>query len=282
MLRLSFCEVIAILIASKAEGGGLIMTNKVNTRDIAEVLFNAYETGEAISKVNIQEVNEKSTAYGIQQRVTSKKATLNKDPHIGYKISLTSEETQKLFSSETPLYGAFTASNIVEETIELDKMISPLIELELVFIVKEELSTKDSLESILQKTRVSPGLEIPDSRFKDWFPKLSLYQVIADSAVAGKIVIGKSSVQLSLNQLKNIKGTLKFNGETIASGSSEEVLGSPVNAVKWLIDELALHGHTLKKGAIISSGTFILPKILEVGKYKAEFEGIGEVVLNIV
>ena len=249
---------------------------------MAEVLFAAYEIGQAISKVKFQEVNDKSTAYGIQQRVTSKKATLNKDPHIGYKISLTSEETQKMFSSETPLYGAFTASNIVEETIELDKMIAPLIELELVFIVKEELSTEDSLESILQKTSIAPGLEIPDSRFNDWFPKLSLYQVIADSAVAGKVVIGKPSKQPSLNQLTEIKGTLKFNGEIIASGISEEVLGNPVNAVKWLVDELASHGKSLKQGAIISSGTFILPKVLEKGRYEAEFKGIGEVVLNVV
>lgn len=249
---------------------------------MAEVLFAAYESGQPISKENVLEVNDKSMAYGIQERVLSKKAALNKDAHIGYKISLTSKETQKMFNSETPLYGAFTASNIVEETIELDKMISPLIELELVFIVKEELSTEDSLESILQKTLVAPGLEIPDSRFSDWFPKLSLYQVIADSAVAGKVVIGKQTIQPSFNQLSSIKGTLKFNGEIIASGSSWEVLKNPVNAVKWLVDELAAHGQTLKKGAIISSGTFILPMVLEKGKYEAEFEGIGEVVLDVV
>ena len=258
------------------------MTSKVETRDIAEGLFAAYETGQPIPKTDFDEVNDKSTAYSIQERVLSKKAALNKDSHIGYKISLTSAETQKMFSSETPLYGAFTATNVVEESIELDKMISPLIELELVFIVKEELSTEDSLESILQKTLVAPGLEIPDSRFSDWFPKISLYQVIADSAVAGKVVIGKRTAQPSFNQLTNIKGTLKFNGEIIASGNSEEVLGNPVNAVKWLVDELASHGQTLKKGAIISSGTFILPKVLQKGKYEAEFKGIGEVVLNVV
>lgn len=258
------------------------MTDKVKTKDMAEVLFTAYETRQSISKVNFQEVNDKSAAYSIQKQVTSKKAILNKDPQIGYKISLTSEETQRMFSSETPLYGAFTASNIVEETIELDKMITPLIELELVFIVKEELTTEDDLESILNKVEIAPGLEIPDSRFNDWFPKLSLYQVIADSAVAGKVMIGKPSKKLSMNQLTNMKGTLKFNGEIIGSGTSEEVLGNPVNAVKWLVVELAAHGQTLKKGEVISSGTFIMPKILEKGKYEAEFEGVGELVLNVV
>lgn len=258
------------------------MNENVKTKDMAEVLFTAYETKQSISKVNLQEINDKSVAYGIQKQVTSKKEVLNKDPQIGYKISLTSEETQRMFSSETPLYGAFTASNIVEETIELDNMISPLIELELVFIVKEALTTEDDLESILNKVEIAPGLEIPDSRFNDWFPKLSLYQVIADSAVAGKVMVGKPSKKVSMNQLTNMKGTLKFNGEIIGTGTSEEVLGNPVNAVKWLVDELATHGQTLEKGEIISSGTFIMPKVLEKGKYEAEIEGVGELVLNVV
>lgn len=258
------------------------MTSKLINANFSEVLFEAYESRQSISIENMQEVQDKLTAYAIQQQVTEKKKIVNNDPPIGYKISLTSEETQKMFDSTTPLYGAFTASNVVEKLIELDDMISPLIEMELIFIVNEELSSEDSEASILRKTKIVPGLEIPDSRFTNWFPNLSLYQVISDSAVAGKILIGQTTNQPTLDQLTNIKGTLRFNGEVIATGNSSEVLGNPIHAVKWLIDELASHGKTLRKGSIISSGTFILPKVLEKGIYEAEFEGVGEALLTVV
>ena len=42
-------------------------------------------------------------------------------------------------------------------------------------------------------------MEIPYSRFTDWFPKLKLGHVIADSAVAVKIAIGIPVVALTLS-----------------------------------------------------------------------------------
>ncbi|CAM3162761.1 hydratase [Filibacter tadaridae] len=254
----------------------------MTTATLVERFYEAYTNRQPIDKEAVPETLEMSEAYRVQQLHTDKKAIDDKDNHAGYKISLTSEETQRMFNSTTPLYGALTRSTISDGTIELSRMLSPLIELELVFIVEKDLSTEDDYESIMAKTRIVPGLEIPDSRFTNWFPNLSLGQLVADSAVAGKVVIGNSTAELSYDQLHNIEGALKFEGEVIASGISSEVLGNPVHAVKWLIDELAKHGQSLKKGAIISSGTFILPKVLKKGKYEASFKGVGNVILNVI
>lgn len=253
----------------------------LNDQRLANILYEAYIEKQQISKDQIPVFLEKEAAYDIQHALTDKKAKLASEELAGYKISLTSPETQQLFNSETPLYGALTTSSIMEKTIELASLSSPLIEIELIFIAKEDLSPDDNNDAIMKKTLVAPGIEVPDSRFEDWFPKLSLGQVIADSAVAGKIFIGEPKDNLSYEQLENIAGTLTFNGEKIASGSSSEVLEHPVNAVKWLVNELAGHGLTLKKGMSISSGTFILPKLLEKGLYEANYEGIGSVSLEV-
>ncbi|WP_404451289.1 2-keto-4-pentenoate hydratase [Virgibacillus necropolis] len=253
-----------------------------NTANLVETLYNAYDQNQPISKQSIHEEIGKLAAYEVQHLITEKKANVKEDKLIGYKISLTSGETQQLFNSTTPLYGALTQTSLSDGTIELDTMLSPLIEIELMFIAKEELSPADNEQSILQKMSIAPGLEIPDSRFKDWFPKLTLGQVIADSAVAGKIVIGTPVQDLSYNQLENIKAELLLDGESIATGSSSEVLGNPVHSIKWLIDELAKSGRMIEKGMIISSGTFILPNKLQKGKYEVRFDSIGEVSLDVV
>lgn len=249
--------------------------------EMAAVLYEAYIEGNTIQKERIPASLEKSLAYSVQHAVTANKTNSGKEELKGYKISLTSKETQDLFQSETPLYGALTTSALSDGIIDLDSMSSPLIEIELIFIAKEDLSVADDVQSLLDKTQVAPGIEVPDSRFDDWFPKISLGQVIADSAVAGKIIAGTPMDNISYDQLEKLPGKLTLNGKEIAANDSSEVLNHPVNAIKWLVNELAGHGLTVKKGMSISSGTFILPKTLERGLYEASYGELGSVALTV-
>ncbi|KRN03998.1 2-oxo-hepta-3-ene-1, 7-dioate hydratase [Holzapfeliella floricola DSM 23037 = JCM 16512] len=112
----------------------------------------------------------------------------------GYKVSLTSQETQKMFDSDEPLYGAQVASHFVKSGKRLrmkQDLMAPLAEVELVFRVKSDLSSSDSLAELAAKTTVAPGVEVPDSRFAEWFPSLSKYLVMSDSAIGGYVVYGK-------------------------------------------------------------------------------------------
>lgn len=253
-----------------------------NINNLAETLFNAYNNRLPISKEDIPKDISSTDAYKIQHHLTDMKAKENLDKLAGYKISLTSEETQQLFDSTTPLYGALTESGISDGTIELDQMLSPLLEIELMFIADEDLTKDDDRQSILQKMRIAPGLEIPDSRFTDWFPKTSMGQVIADSAVAGKIRVGEAVNDLTYEQLGNINAQLTLDGEPLAEGPSTEVLGNPVHAIEWLLEELAKSGRMIEKGMVISAGTFILPKKLQKGTYHVEFNNVGEVSLKVI
>lgn len=248
--------------------------------DYADRLYAAYINRKALRKDEIPAELDPQASYEIQHHVTTRKEQ-GGEPLAGYKISLTSPETQQLFSSEKPLYGALGATAISGETLELSSMLSPLIEIELIFLVQETIEAGDSTDRILEKTLVAPGIEVPDSRFTDWFPKITLGQVIADSAVAGRIVIGPGAAPCSHRQLDKIRGELFLDGEPIASGMSSEVLGHPVNAVKWLAEELRVHGKKLERGHAVSSGTFILPKKLEKGRYEARYEGLGSAFLTV-
>ncbi|ANU21155.1 hypothetical protein BBI15_13650 [Planococcus plakortidis] len=249
-------------------------------QEYAERLYRAYDNRQAVGKEQVPESLNPRLGYEIQQAVLARKEQQG-EPLAGYKISLTSPETQQLFNSGKPLYGALTAPAISGDAIELSSMLSPLIEIELMFLIQEDINADDSTTAILEKTLVAPGIEVPDSRFTEWFPNITLGQVIADSAVAGRIVVGKPAKSRSYDQLDQVRGELFLDGEPVASGSSSEVLGHPVNAIKWLATELEAHGLKLKRGLTVSSGTFILPKPLEKGRYEAKYEGIGSVELTV-
>ncbi|MER2175017.1 MAG: fumarylacetoacetate hydrolase [Carnobacterium sp.] len=218
-------------------------------------------------------------AYTMQHLFTAAKEH-NGEKLQGYKISMTSPETQALFEASEPLYGQLT-SNRVRNTLSLSKDTAhALIELELVFLVQEELSSEDSIEDILKKTTIAPGLEVPDSRFQDWFPKMSKEQVCIDGAVGGYVCYG-SSKKATYEDLDNIQGRLIHNEQIIAQDSSRTVMGHPVKAIEWLLKKLSEQGLSLQPGMFISSGTFVMPQVLTAGTYKGEFDHFGTVTLTI-
>src|SRR5699024_4508758 len=239
----------------------------------AERLYEARKYGTVLKPGQDIKTDTVEEAYNIQTEILN----MQDETVKGYKISMTSPETQALFDSNEPVYGPFTVDQVIAE-MSLADYNSPLAELELVFYVNETLSTDDDAESILSKCTVAPALELPDGRYEDWFPNISKYEVVADCAVAGAIVIGEGK-SVSCDELDNISGKLLFNGEEIKQGQSSEVMGHPVNAMKWLIEKLDSHGRQLEAGQFVSSGTFILPVKLEPGKYEGVFEGLGNVAI---
>lgn len=241
----------------------------------AQKLYDARLKGINLKPGQDIETDSVEAAYHIQTEILN----MQDETAKGYKISMTSAETQALFDSHEPVYGPFTAAQVITEMSLADYNI-PLAELELVFYVNETLSTDDDAESILSKCTVAPALELPDGRYKDWFPNISKYEVVADCAVAGAIVIGEAK-SVSYDELDNISGKLLFNGKEIKRGKSSEVMGHPVSAMKWLIEKLGSQGKQLEAGQFVSSGTFILPVQLEVGKYEGVFEGLGNVAIEI-
>lgn len=243
----------------------------------AELLFNAYQTNQPLEKGRL-ELTSREQAYDVQDAVLALKEA-NGETHQGYKISLTSQETQDLFKSDSPLYGQMTDVTL-KNSLSLSDYNEPLVEVELVFLVDETVNASDSKEEVMRKCRVAPGLEIPDGRYDDWFPKTTFYEVIADGAVNGALSVG-TAASYSYEDLADVEGVLYLDGQEVKRGHSTEVLGHPVNSVMWLAEALEAKGQKLTAGRFVSSGTFVLPERLEAGTYTAKYAGVGEVTLVV-
>lgn len=250
-------------------------------KELAQKLYEAYAMGQPLNWERYQDVGlSQESAYKVQHAFVNRKGEEIK----GYKISLTSKQTQDMFHSDSPLYGQAVASAVLHDgaDVALDSLNEPLIELELEFTAKEDLSVDDDVEALIAKTSIAPGIEIPDSRFRNWFPNLPLELVISDSAVGGRIVVGHAAPELSASELAEIHTSATLNGREIMSGVSSEVLGNPIESLKWLVARLDREGKKVAKGTTVSTGTFCLPKNLEKGDYVAVFDhGIGSVSVHV-
>lgn len=229
-------------------------------------------------------VNDDDTAYAVQDEVMRLKGL----PVGGYKVSLTSKQTQDMFDADSPLYGQQVDRHFLPApaVVKLDTLMEPLLEVELAFRAKEDLHSSDSLEDLLHKTTVAGALEVPDSRFADWFPSLGKYNVMSDCAVGGLVVYGQESPtdQLfsSVDELAQVNAKLSHDEKEESTGSSSEVLGNPLNSLQWLVKKLESQGKTFRAGQLVSSGTFVLPPKLSRGRWQVEFDHqLGEVTLEV-
>ena len=109
-------------------------------------------------------------------------------------------------------------------------------------------------EDVLRATEyVAPAIELIDSRILDWNIKIA--DTIADNASSAGYVLGPERVRPEDVDLKAIEAVLIRNGEKVAEGRSDAVLGNPVTAVAWLANKVASFGVTLEAGHVILPGS---------------------------
>ena len=262
------------------------MTNlNEQQQQFAHALYEAAVKHEPLQEDQWKDVvTDDDTAYAVQDEVMRLKGL----PVGGYKVSLTSKQTQDMFAADSPLYGQQVDRHFLPApaVVKLDSLMEPLLEVELAFRAKEDLHASDTLEDLLHKTTVAGALEVPDSRFSEWFPSLGKYNVMSDCAVGGLVVYGQErpTDQLfqSVDELAEVNAQLTHDGKEESTGSSSEVLGNPLKSLQWLVQKLEAQGKTFRVGQLVSSGTFVLPPKLSKGRWQASFDHqLGEVTLEV-
>ncbi|MGI4815141.1 MAG: fumarylacetoacetate hydrolase family protein [Janthinobacterium lividum] len=223
------------------------------------------------------------TAYKIQQQVSDLRMQGSGVRVIGRKIGLTSKPVQQMLKVGQPDFGVLFSDMAYSSgsTVKRDTLIQPKIEGEIAFVLKRDLVGPGiTAADVLTATEgVMACFEIVDSRIRDW--KISIADTIADNASSGLFVLGDRlvdprSVDLSLCGL-----VLEKNGEVAVTGAGAAVLGSPVNAVVWLANELGRLGVTLRAGEVILSGALAAMVVVEAGdKFRLSIGGIGSCSVN--
>ncbi|WP_422122311.1 2-keto-4-pentenoate hydratase [Planococcus sp. X10-3] len=252
------------------------MTNLL--KEVSEKIIEAHKTGTPIDFIRHDYTVDENTSYAVQDEVVKGIASQQGDI-AGYKISMTSAETQAIANTHEPAYGTLLRSNLLKngDTLSLSSMFSPLIEPEIMFILTEDLSAGADAEEILRNSKIAAGIEIPDSRYKDWFPNFSLADLLCDNTAVGRVIVAEFVAPPSFEAVANERMELFHNGVKVNEGAASAVLGNPVLAVAWLSRKLADHGKVLKKGMVISSGTFISPIAAEEGTYTVGYSTLGQV-----
>jgi 2-keto-4-pentenoate hydratase len=202
---------------------------------------------------------------------------------VGHKVGLSSLAMQQMMGVDEPDYGHLLDEMQVFENkpVTAANYLYPRVEVEVGFILAHDLPGAACTEDhvVAATEALVPSIELIDTRITDW--KIALCDTIADNASSAGFVLGAGRVAPTDIDITQIEAELTCNGEVVAKGRSDAVLGNPVTAVAWLARKVESFGVRLRAGDIVLPGSCTRAIDVRPGdNFVAEFAGLGAVRLS--
>lgn len=216
-------------------------------------------------------------AYEVQE-VNTKRRLERGARLVGRKIGLTSKTVQNQLGVDRPDFGMLFDDMAVPdgEEVPVGAALQPRVEGEITFVMERGLAMErptpsDVVDAIAYAT---PSIEIVGSRIKDW--DINIQDTIADNASAALYVVGNQKVSLDAFDSRLCGMVVECQGEPLSVGAGAACLGHPVNAVRWLAEEMMHRGRPLEAGDVVMSGA--LGPMVPVTRgqvYEVRINGVG-------
>lgn len=202
----------------------------------------------------------------------------------GWKIAATSPAGQRHIGVGGPLAGPVFARGVRPQgsAISLAGNRMRVAECEIVFSLAHPLCPRAKIyardEVLAAVGGVHPGIEVPDSRFRE-FERAGEAQLIADCACTNLMVLGARAPEPRPDQLLAL-ASLQVQAEVSdgrnPQGIGSNVLGDPLNALVWFVNEITAAGRTLAPGQFVTTGACVPPIPVSPGMtVHADFGWIG-------
>lgn len=227
-----------------------------NSQKLAELLAAVESTPISVETVQqLLSADAEAEAYAIQAQNIQKQLQ-QKAIVTGKKIGLTNPKVQQQLGVDQPDFGVLlNHMNLsAQQEIPVEQFIQPKIEVELAFIVAEQIEQPiQTIEEMQQFiSYVIPSFEVVDSRIQDW--KIRFVDTVADNASSAAYVLSGERKAIKDVDCAAVKMTLTQNGELVSQGSGAECLGNPLNSAMWLVNKMLSLGTPIQAGEIILSG----------------------------
>ena len=222
-------------------------------------------------------------AYAIQDRLRDA-LVKGGERVVGWKAGFTNKASQAAFDASEPVTGFLLASGVFPGGAEIPmaRFTNLAVEAEVAFVMREDLAGPGitAPRALLAVEGAVPALELIDMRYQG---KAIGTDVVADGVYANAIVLGAplsavAGIDLALEGL-----VYELNGAIAATNTAAEVMGSPVNSLAWMANQLGARGLGLRAGDIVMSGSVSLllrPRAGDV--VRATFTRLGSVAARFV
>ena len=216
-------------------------------------------------------------------------AAVTGDRIAGWKIAATSDAGQRHIAVDGPLAGPVFARRVHADGAVLDLLHNGMrvAECEIVFCMGRTLAPRAEpyarAEVLAAVQSLHPGIEVPDSRFAA-FERAGEAQLIADCACCNDMLVGAPvAPDVRVDELPLLAVQARVSDGRRQEGVGRNVLGDPVTALVWLVNELACTGRTLHAGQFVTTGACVPPiPVLPGQQVDADFGWVGRITARFV
>ena len=208
---------------------------------------------------------------------------------VGHKIGCTTPTMQAYLEIPRPAAGGVFATTVqhVDGRVRHADFVRPGVECELAVRLSRELHAGDApfeREEIRAAVgSIMAAIELVDDRYSDW-GSLGALPLIADDFFGAGCVLGpereawQDEVDLSL-----VSARMTINGVEVGAGVGSDILGDPLTALMWLVNEMAGYGHSFRQGAFVLLGSLVQTHWVERHDVVVvENDPLGEVTVRFV
>jgi len=243
---------------------------------VADALYVAFVTKTPAVAPKVATLEE---GYRIQDAFVER-LTVPLGPVVGYKVGLTSKAVQEKFGIDHPIRGQLLERMFLKNGAEVpaDFGARPIAEADLLVRVKDEgINQAKTIEEVWEHLdAVIPFIELPDLMVRKGDPLTA--PVIAAINVGARLGVMGAAIpteRIAPGDLAAMTVRVYAVDDEVYAVPGTAVLGHPLNAVLWLIEDLKAHGKALKAGDLVSLGSFGRPlDPHKVGEMRVVYEGL--------
>ena len=252
------------------------------TGRIADELMDALGTGRSVGRYPGLGMAE---AYAVAAEIRARRQARG-ERVVGRKIGFTNTTIWPLYGVSAPMWNFVYDSTVhdleaVAGGFDLRGLAEPRIEPEIVLGLAAAPEAGMSEEALLACVGwVAHGFEIVQSVYPGW--KLSGAESAAAFGLHGALLIGPrhaigSDRQAWGERLRSFTLTLRKRGAAVAEGAGANVLGGPIQALRFLVEEIARYpvNAPIAAGEIVTTGTLTDAQPVAPGdEWSTELRGI--------
>jgi 2-keto-4-pentenoate hydratase len=202
---------------------------------------------------------------------------------VGYKIGSTSAAGQRALGLSEPIYaGIFDATQATSLRDALARpLVAPSLECEIAFVMEADLHGDSDLSNEALRAAVKSAhlaCEVIDNRYGAPL-EVGIPTILTDDFFHAAFVLGPPQNGWGELLKSDRRGATEIDG-TAVHGSTADVL-RPFEALRWLVQKLAGHGHNLSAGEIVLTGSLVKPTPIRLPAQSVSIrvEGFGALTL---
>lgn len=230
--------------------------------DIAQsaiTLLTAFDKGAQVRPLSERTALDRRGAYAIADEIAARRVARGEEI-VGRKIGFTNRELWPVYGVDAPMWAPMYNTSVArlpdDGVVRLPTLAQPRIEPEIAFRFRQAPEAEMALEDLAHSLEwMAHGFEIVTSPFPDWHFQLT--DCIAAQALHGCFWYGPPrTLPSDLRVLEQFDMEMDGPRGTLR-GQARHVLGGPLHALKFLLDEIAKRsGATpLRPGDIVTTGT---------------------------